>query len=187
LKDNHGLYEALKSDSKVLPIFIFDENILNQLENKSDRRVNFIVEALRTLNSFLKTKGKTIKIYIGKPLEIYQKLLRNTKYRQYILTKITNLMHQKLTQNEKYAKKMSRIRSKTVEPVIGTLVNFTNMKRVNTRGIKNANKHVMMATLTYNLKKYMRFTIKKPSLLAQVLSLKQEELCFCKNSLFKLQ
>ncbi len=75
LKDNHGLYEALKSDSKVLPIFIFDENILNQLENKSDRRVDFIVEALQTLNSFLKTKGKAIKIYIGKPLEIYQKLI----------------------------------------------------------------------------------------------------------------
>ena len=82
-------------------------------------------------------------------------------------------MHQKLTQNEKYAKKMVKVRSKTVEPVIGTLVNFTNMKRVNTRGIKNANKHVLMASLTYNLKKYLRFTIKKPSILAQVLSLKQ--------------
>ena len=82
-------------------------------------------------------------------------------------------MHQKLTQNEKYAKKMVKVRSKTVEPVIGTLVNFTNMKRVNTRGIKNANKHVLMASLTYNLKKYLRFTVKKPSVLAQVLSLKQ--------------
>ena len=86
-------------------------------------------------------------------------------------------MHQKLTQNEKYAKKMVKVRSKTVEPVIGTLVNFTNMKRVNTRGIKNANKHVLMASLTYNLKKYMRFTIKKPSILAQVISLKQGK-CF---------
>jgi hypothetical protein len=80
---------------------------------------------------------------------------------------------EKLTQNEKYAKKMVKVRSKTVEPVIGTLVNFTNMKRVNTRGIKNANKHVLMASLTYNLKKYLRFTIKKPSVLAQVISLKQ--------------
>jgi hypothetical protein len=82
-------------------------------------------------------------------------------------------MHQKLTQNATYAKKMVKVRSKTVEPVIGTLVNFTNMKRVNTRGIKNANKHVLMASLTYNLKKYLRFTIKKPSILVQVLSLKQ--------------
>ena len=56
---------------------------------------------------------------------------------------------------------MSRVRSKTVEPVIGTLVNFTNLKRVNTRGIKNANKHVLMASLTYNLKKYLKFITKK--------------------------
>ena len=55
--------------------------------------------------------------------------------------------HQELTQNANYAKKMVRVRSKTVEPVIGTLVNFTNMKRVNTRGIESANKHVLMAKL----------------------------------------
>ena len=53
----------------------------------------------------------------------------------------------------KYAKKMSRRRSKTVEPIIGSLVNFINTKRVNTQGIKNSNKHVLMASLTYNLKK----------------------------------
>jgi transposase len=88
-------------------------------------------------------------------------------------------MHQKLTQNAQYTKKMVRVRSKTVEPVIGTLVNFTNMKRVNTRGIKNANKHVLMASLTYNLKKYLRFIAKKPSVLAQVVSLKEG-----KNSAF---
>ena len=85
-------------------------------------------------------------------------------------------MHQKLTRNEQYAKRMSRTRSKTVEPVIGTLVNFTNMKRVNTRGIKNANKHVLMASLTYNFKKYLRFVVKKPSVLVQVMSLKQGKL-----------
>jgi transposase len=70
-------------------------------------------------------------------------------------------MHQKLTKNPYYAKKMVRVRSKTVEPVIGTLVNFTNMKRVNARGIKQANKHVLMAALTYNLKKYLKFITKK--------------------------
>lgn len=81
-------------------------------------------------------------------------------------------MHQKLTQNPGYAKKMVRVRSKTVEPVIGTLVNFTNMKRVNTRGIKNANKHVLMASLTYNLKKYLRFVVKKPTIQVQIMQLK---------------
>jgi transposase len=79
-------------------------------------------------------------------------------------------MHQKLTQNARYAKQMVRVRSKTVEPVIGTLVNFTNMKRLNTRGIKQANKHVLMAALTYNLKKYLKFITKKTKTKAGVVS-----------------
>ena len=82
-------------------------------------------------------------------------------------------MHQKLTQNASYAKKMVKVRSKTVEPVIATMINFTNMKRVNKKKKKNANKHVLMASLTYNRKKDLRPTIKKPSMLAQVLSIKQ--------------
>jgi len=77
LKDNHGLHRALESGKKVLPIFIFDEDILDLLENKSDKRVDFIVHALQTLNSFLKSKNKGIKIFKGKPLEIYKKLTKN--------------------------------------------------------------------------------------------------------------
>ncbi len=77
LKDNHGLFQALESGKKVLPIFIFDEDILDLLENKSDKRVDFIVQALKTLNSFLKSKNKGIKIFKGKPLEIYKKLTEN--------------------------------------------------------------------------------------------------------------
>ena len=77
LKDNHGLYRALESEKKVLPIFIFDEDILDLLENKSDKRVDFIVQGLQTLNSFLKSKNKGIKIFKGKPLEIYKKLSEN--------------------------------------------------------------------------------------------------------------
>jgi len=70
-------------------------------------------------------------------------------------------MHKKLTDNKAYAQRMSRLRSSTVEPVLGTLINFLSMKRVNTRGIELANKHVLMAALTYNLKKYMKFVSKK--------------------------
>jgi hypothetical protein len=70
-------------------------------------------------------------------------------------------MHQKLTQNPAYAKRISRLRSRTVEPVLGTLVNFLNMRRINSRGMAQANKHVMMAALTYNLRKYMNFNKNK--------------------------
>ena len=83
-------------------------------------------------------------------------------------------MHQKLTSNPQYTKKLIRIRSKTVEPVLGTLINYLNMKRVNTRGMNNANKHVMMAALTYNLKKYLKFIRKNPKSLALSQSQKVE-------------
>ena len=74
LIDNHGLYEALKSELPVLPIFIFDTNILEKLENKEDKRVDFIFQALQKLNEYLEKQGKSIQIFYGKPLEIYQKL-----------------------------------------------------------------------------------------------------------------
>lgn len=85
-------------------------------------------------------------------------------------------MHQKPTQNPQYAKRMVKVRSKTVEPVLGTLINFTNMKRVNSRGIKQANKHVLMAALTYNLKKYLKFMVKKPRVQVQIITQKAEKI-----------
>ena len=59
LADNHGLYQALMSGNKVLPIFIFDTEILSQLENKEDRRVDFIFQALNNINDELQKKGKS--------------------------------------------------------------------------------------------------------------------------------
>lgn len=60
-----------------------------------------------------------------------------------------------------YAKRMSKVRSKTVEPVLGTLMNFLSMRRVYTRGIGAAKKHAMMAALCYNLKKLIKFEVKE--------------------------
>lgn len=66
----------------------------------------------------------------------------------------------KLKHDPNYTRFLTKRRSSRVEPVLGTLINYHNMKRVNTRGIKNANKHVLMAALTYNLKKYLKFISK---------------------------
>jgi deoxyribodipyrimidine photo-lyase len=57
-----------------LPIFIFDTNILDKLENKEDKRVDFIFQALEKLNEYLEKQGKSIQIFYGKPLEIYENL-----------------------------------------------------------------------------------------------------------------
>lgn len=93
-------------------------------------------------------------------------------------------MHKKLTENPDYAKRMSKIRNKTVEPVLGTLINFLNMKRVNTRGIKQANKHVLMASLAYNLKKYMKFISKKSN--TQVMALERSVQSTVKSFIIRL-
>lgn len=68
-------------------------------------------------------------------------------------------MHNKL--QSLYAKRLLKKRSSTVEPVLGTMLNFLNLKRVNARGIQQAGKHVLMSALSYNLKKYIRFISRK--------------------------
>jgi len=55
------------------------------------------------------------------------------------------------------AKRMKRLRQATVEPVIGTLVNFLGMRRVNTRGLSLANKCLLMAAVCYNLKRLLKW------------------------------
>ena len=74
ISDNHGLYRALRESSNVKPIFIFDKNILNKLD-KTDHRVEFILNVLNQINLDLKNLGKGIEIYYGTPEEIFSKLL----------------------------------------------------------------------------------------------------------------
>ena len=77
LADNHGLFRALTSSENVLPIFIFDTEILSKLENKEDKRVDFIAQTLEILNQYLAKSGKAIQIFHGKPLDIFQELTEN--------------------------------------------------------------------------------------------------------------
>ena len=75
LDDNVGFYEALKSDHPVLPIFIYDTEILDQLP-KDDARVNFIYNTLQNMRSTLqKEHDSSIAMFHGKPLEIYEQLV----------------------------------------------------------------------------------------------------------------
>jgi deoxyribodipyrimidine photo-lyase len=75
LHDNAGLYHALKSGNPVLPIFIFDKNILDKLEDKSDRRVEFIHNTLSEIQAELKQLGSLLLIKYGTPEEIFPELL----------------------------------------------------------------------------------------------------------------
>ncbi len=75
LEDNHGLFEALKSDVPVLPLFIFDTEILDKLPSKMDARVEFIHRHLQKIHQDLKRHGSGLYVSHGKPLEIFRKLL----------------------------------------------------------------------------------------------------------------
>ena len=75
LHDNAGLYRALKSGAPVLPIFIFDTEILNDLKDKQDKRVEFIYNVIQQMQSGLVAKGSTLKVMYGKPLDCYKQLV----------------------------------------------------------------------------------------------------------------
>lgn len=59
--------------------------------------------------------------------------------------------------NTKKGRYLKRRRHATVEPVFGVLTQFLGMRKVNTKGINNANKQFLMAAIAYNLKKYLKF------------------------------
>ncbi|SEH84290.1 deoxyribodipyrimidine photo-lyase [Paenimyroides aquimaris] len=74
LEDNVGLYQALASELPVLPVFIFDETILTQLEDKKDRRVDYIHQVLSAINSGLKTFNARLNTFYGNPLDVFKML-----------------------------------------------------------------------------------------------------------------
>ncbi len=79
LSDNAGLYHALKQNKPVIPVFIFDRQILDRLENKYDRRVEFIHEAIESLEQQLKKSGSAIEVHYGFPADIFTLLLKKYK------------------------------------------------------------------------------------------------------------
>ena len=74
LDDNAGLYHALRSGQPVLPIFIFDTDILSDLKDKKDKRVSFIHFALEEIQKQLLAMGSTLHVLYGRPLDCFKKL-----------------------------------------------------------------------------------------------------------------
>lgn len=128
------------------------------------------------------SKGYTKKIYRSSetdckncPLraECCGKVTKFKKLDDSIHKPLYDQMHEKLNRDKNYTRFLTKRRSSTVEPVLGTLINFHNMKKLNARGMKAANKHVLMAALSYNLKKYLKFPTRSAKRQAQILNLPQ--------------
>lgn len=78
IHDNTGLYEAIKTDEKILPIFIFDKNILDELP-KNDHRVTFIMQLLEDLNSEFKKHNRQLAVFYDEPENVFKKIISDHK------------------------------------------------------------------------------------------------------------
>lgn len=85
-------------------------------------------------------------------------------------------MHERL--KTAYARKMKKRRQATVEPVLGTLINFMGVRRIWTRGLKSANKFMLGAAIAYNLKKWLNYKEQKPKTAVMAIKKIQRDLCF---------
>ncbi|MCF2503693.1 DNA photolyase family protein [Dyadobacter sp. CY107] len=74
LHDNAGLYYALRSENPVVPVFIFDKTILDDLDNKEDKRLTFIHQNILEIQRELQTLGADILVFYGHPTDVWQEL-----------------------------------------------------------------------------------------------------------------
>ena len=74
LHDNAGLYHALRSGKPVVPVFIFDRNILDELEDRNDKRVEFIHNSLEEIQKEVAAFGSTLDVRYGSPGKIWKQL-----------------------------------------------------------------------------------------------------------------
>ena len=75
LNDNHGLYRALQSDLPVIPLFIFDREILGRLDNPGDPRITFIYDEISRLKQELESLGSSLLVLYGRPSEVFEEIL----------------------------------------------------------------------------------------------------------------
>lgn len=90
MDDNAALYHILKSNYPVIPIFIFDINILNQLEDKKNAQVHFIHQSLLDLQDQLTVMGSNLEVYHGTPETTFLHLLKNIASKMYTLIPTTS-------------------------------------------------------------------------------------------------
>ena len=86
LEDNVGLYHALESKFPVVPLFIFDEAIVDNLP-KNDARVGFIHDSLFTINSRLKELGSSLLVKKGITQQVWQQLMQEFDIKEVFFNK----------------------------------------------------------------------------------------------------
>lgn len=86
LEDNAGLFYALQSNLPVIPLFIFDEDILDKLP-KNDARVGFIHDSLSKINLQLYEIGSSLLVKKGKTSSVWQDIIQEFDVKKVFLNK----------------------------------------------------------------------------------------------------
>ena len=86
LEDNTGLFKALNENENILPIFIFDDSILDELP-EDDARVNFIYESLSKINKQLNNHNASLQILKGQIDDVWGKLVTTYDIQKVYLNK----------------------------------------------------------------------------------------------------
>jgi deoxyribodipyrimidine photo-lyase len=81
LEDNIAFYNALNSGIPVLPIFIFDKSIVDELA-KDDARVNFIYQRLTLVNKQLNTHNSSLKLFKSSVDNVWEELVKEYVIKQ---------------------------------------------------------------------------------------------------------
>ncbi|MCE7067478.1 deoxyribodipyrimidine photo-lyase [Dyadobacter sp. CY326] len=114
LHDNAGLYYALRWKTPVVPVFIFDKTILDDLDNKEDRRLTFIHQNVVALQKELNQIGSDILVFYGHPTDVWKELseqydiaevFTNTDYEPYATerdTAVAKILHTKNAELKAY-------------------------------------------------------------------------------------
>ena len=76
LTDNKALYHALSAGLPVLPVFIFDRNILDELEERGDKRVCFIYNLIHEIQQQLAKLGSSLVVAYGHPKIFFANIIK---------------------------------------------------------------------------------------------------------------
>ena len=117
---------------------------------------------------FLDSRTKTKK----KAYRASSKICKGCPLRESCLGKVNEKQFSVTYYREQYERNIARVESQqgrymkgkrqsTVEPVFGTLTQFMGMRKINTIGLRQANKCMQMSAIAYNLKKYLKFIGKR--------------------------
>lgn len=125
------------------------------------------VEKVTFRKEQVEKRGNRKKLYLTKPSQckgcpIKQQCIGKSPEKRITITAYNEEYKRAIKRvGSKQGKYYKRKRSATVEPVFGTLTQFMGLRKINTRGISNAKKCMLMFAKAYNIKKYLKFIEKK--------------------------